>query len=277
MTIKKKAINIFLKNTNYSLLDIKKTIFIHAGYTNTNLFIKTSDNESYLVRISNNDFIDRKNEYLFLKSINQLDQYLFFDKFTGDAIKIWTKGKNPTKKQSKSIKFILSLKKEIDLFHKSHKLNNQILKHDFFQYINKANLTLEQKNIYKYLVKMFFDDKRLVMSHNDINPDNILTNKKGKILFIDFEYARLNIPEWDIVNYLREINISKIKIFIVSCFIKIKYQKIIQLIFLSLLYSLQWSYSIKENKKINNYRNNLIEQINKLSKSKIISKLKAIM
>ena len=277
MTLKKKAINIFLKNTNYSLLDIKKTIFIHAGYTNTNLFIKTSDNKSYLVRISNNDFVDRKNEYLFLKSINQLDQYLFFDKFTGDAIKIWTKGKNPTKKQSKSIKFILSLKKEIDLFHKSHKLNNQILKHDFFQYINKTNLTLEQKNIYKYLVKMFFDDKKLVMSHNDINPDNILTNQKEKILFIDFEYARLNIPEWDIINYLREVNLSKIKIFIISRFIKIKYQKIIQLIYLSLLYSLQWSYSIKENKKINNYRNNLIEQINKLSKSKTISKLKVIM
>ena len=86
MTLKKKAINIFLKNTNYSLLDIKKTIFIHAGYTNTNLFIKTSDNKSYLVRISNNDFVDRKNEYLFLKSINQLDQYLFFDKFTGKKI-----------------------------------------------------------------------------------------------------------------------------------------------------------------------------------------------
>lgn len=268
MTLKKKAINIFLKNTNYSLLDIKKTVFIHTGYTNTNLFIKTSDNKSYLVRISNNDFIDRKNEYLFLKSINKLDQYIFFDKFTGDAIKIWTKGKNPTKKQSKSIKFILSLKKQIDLFHKSHKLNNQILKHDFFQYLDKSSLSLEQKKIYKHLVKKFFNVKKLVMSHNDINPDNIVLDKNKKINFIDFEYARLNIPEWDIVNYLREVKLSKIKLFFISFLIKIKYKKIIQLIFLSLLYSLQWTYSIKPNEKINKYRNNLIKQINKFLKNK---------
>lgn len=52
----------------------------------------------------------------------------------------------------------------------------------------------------------------LVFSHNDLFPRHVLEGRNGDIRLIDWEYAALNIPEWDLATIANEFALDGLEI-----------------------------------------------------------------
>ncbi|MDE7434084.1 MAG: phosphotransferase [Mycoplasmoidaceae bacterium] len=81
--------------------------------------------------------------------------------------------------------FINKIYNKIQKLH-AKPVNEKVLKHDFFSFLEKTPLTKEIKEKYLSLLVQYKDEP-LVMSHNDLNPDNILLLPNTFVYFIDFE------------------------------------------------------------------------------------------
>lgn len=68
---------------------------------------------------------------------------------------------------------------------------------------------LEYKNLLREFMKFNIKDVKLVPCHNDTVPENFLVDKEGKGYLIDWEYAGLNDPAWDLAAYIIESKLNK--------------------------------------------------------------------
>lgn len=249
---KEKANKIFTKNTKYHVYDVSKCSLIHDGFTNISYRYKLEDGSEYQIRIGNDEeFINRKNEKAFLDSIGNND-YISLDTKNGNAVKKWIDGHNPDKKTSRKISFIRKLNKEITVLH-DIKINESILHHDFNEFLEKSSLSNEIKDKYLDLVRSCNKDK-LVMSHNDINPANMIITPDDKIYLIDYEWARINYFWWDIANYIREVNLPLWKVHIFCLINKISYKQMKKYLFICTCFAYQWTFYMKQTNKIISYQ-----------------------
>lgn len=257
----KKAIDLFLSNTDYKKDDISKIKQIHHGFTNISFLFKTKDKQKYQVRIGgSNDIVNRKNEFNILSLIKDKN-YLFIDK-DGNAIKKWISGFTP--------KFIFNKKRLLKLLTleimKLHNINiekSNVIKHDYFSFFNQTFFFDEyDKKMYLKLVEKY-KNLDLVLSHNDINPKNMIYDPKTKkITLIDFEWGRLNNMYWDIANFFRETNLNiKWLDYIISFYENIDKETMYVFLYLCTNFAYQWTFGMNETKKILNYRKKIEQKM----------------
>lgn len=241
----------FVKNVkDYKFDDIDKIKKIHHGYTNLSFYILMKDGKDYQLRFAqNNDIVDRKNER---KVINFLckDDYLYLDEH-GNYIKKWVKGNN-IKCEQITNEFIDNLKVKIEQFHHLDIDQLQILKHNYK--LNKTKM-LAKKYLVLYedcLDKL--DKKPWVISHNDLNLNNVLVDENNNIAFIDFEWTRINHPYWDIANFCRETDFTYQQLTEIAEKFNIPLKQFFMMYYVSLCYAYNWTFENSFSLKIFKYR-----------------------
>ncbi|WPL39110.1 choline kinase [Malacoplasma iowae] len=258
-----KAKKIFIENSEYGLNDIKNIKKIHHGFTNESYLFKLKNKQKYQIRIGGcNDIVSRTNEFNILKIIkNDLFVYLNDD---GDGIKKWINGYTP-KFIIKKKKLLKNLALKIKQLHSTDisKAEN-ILYHDYYSFFEKSKSYIDQIDIdlYKKLIAKY-NNLDLVLSHNDINPKNMIYDPKTKeIYLIDYEWGRINNRYWDIANFYRDSNLKlKDLNYITNLYGDLDIQTMYNFVYITTNFAIQWTYGMQETKKIIKYRKKLNKRI----------------
>ncbi len=261
----KNPIFFFINNTKYEESDIKFLKKVHKGFTNESFFLFTKDKKKWQVRFTGlNDVVKRENENEVLKIIEN-NNYIYYDN-DGNSIREWIEGKNLSLFFNKKTKLKL-LCEEINKLHSIEfsKCKNIIL-NDYLIYMDKTkNLQKEIKEKYIYLINKYKDLEK-VISHNDLSPANIIYKNK-KIIFIDYEWARINDNYFDIANFIRESNLSlKWLYFFSNNLDNVKYDILKEYIFIVTCFAYQWTFIANEDSKLLKYRKKCFKKMNSLYK-----------
>jgi len=162
---------------------------------------------------------DRVNEVSILQSINHLDlapEILYSDAEAGILIWKYIEGTEPNFSQNKSnqnslydlgaslrsIHHFPAPKNSIDIFSNSMDLYQILLDRPSEKLLFKEAMTL-----YKELEE---DGTQKVFCHNDLHQKNLLWN--NKYYFLDWEYAGLNHPCFDIASLVRSFELNQSQI-----------------------------------------------------------------
>ncbi|MDE5617767.1 MAG: phosphotransferase [Ureaplasma sp.] len=260
---KKNVIDFFLSHCpQFKLEDIKKIQKIHSGYTNFSYKLLTKNNEFFQVRFSKeNDLVDRNNEKNIINLVGFNKYFLYLDE-RGNAIKKWIFGKTLLRKNIDE-EFINLLLTEIDYLH-SIKYNEQILKHNYTDVLKNKKISKKYLNIYSKCLNIL-DDKKWVLSHNDLNLQNMIFNH-NKIIFIDYEWSRINHPLWDIVNFVRETKLNNFLINKIILKLQVDNLDFYKMLYICLCFAHDWALSNKLNLKIFIYKINNFLQLRKIYK-----------
>lgn len=262
--LEKKAIKLFVDHTKFKSHQIKLIKHIHKGYTNISFLIILINNQKYQVRLANdNGIVNRKSELAILKNIHNKN-FLYYDIKTGNAIKEWIDGVNPTNSEINSKIFLDIFSSELNKLHSCKNLNG-VINHDYFEFVKIARNKISNTHLTKYLNLLSkYKNLKLVLSHNDLSQDNLLWNEKEKrIFFIDYEWARMNNQYWDIANFIRESNLKKTYIKYLAHINKLDYQILKDFIYICTNYALQWTFAMPQTTKILTYRKKLLIKLNK--------------
>jgi thiamine kinase-like enzyme len=100
-----------------------------------------------------------------------------------------------------------------------------------------------------------------------LNSDNLLLSKPKEIIFIDYEWGRLNNKYWDIANFIRESNLSLQAIKHILTYDKSLDKNILNdFIYICTNYAYQWTFNMKQTKKILMCRKINLAKLNKYYK-----------
>ena len=188
---------------------------LEKGFSNTNYFV----NDRYVLRIKskyNNKFYDPKTEFQAMKDIKKLhlDIYCLSHDKEGNKITVFeplAKAFNPKKYTYKQIEKIAEALRNL------HRVNTNVTKcFDYFKrlkyYKLKSHVRLN-KILDKEMIKLghkYFDYTSFCLCHNDLVQGNILFIEQ-ELRIIDYEYASLNDPFFDLASFLSENNITELK------------------------------------------------------------------
>lgn len=159
--------------------------------------------------------IDRENEFALLKSIQYLDlapKALYVDPSNGILIWEYVLGAEiifdsaDTKQSIGSLGKCLRTIHSIDIPENLTDIfsNSMSLYHELLRDTADAYLFKKASNLYNELLN---DDVSKVLSHNDLHKKNILWNDAFYLL--DWEYAGMNHPCFDIASLVRSFQLSK--------------------------------------------------------------------
>lgn len=242
------AINLVKDKTNYSIDQINEIKKITNGFTNSNFCFIFDDQKQYQVRLgANNDIVNRDNELMVFKTL-KIHGIIYYDALTGNMIKEWINGE---KINDWTVNKLILLVKELKKMHSISEIEN-IVKFDKFALLKKFP---DEKLIYEFKILIVkYEKEKLVICHNDLNPTNILFNKKLNL--IDFEFAKLNSIYWEIANFAREsLTIEQIK-FLAATYGNIDLIKLKDFLIMTTIYALMWTYSTNWTPTIEIYRKN---------------------
>ncbi len=239
--------------------DIKYSIkAIHTGFTNKSYCIDFGFKKFQIRMGMNNDIVDRRNENNVIKTLN-LDVIKYYDVEKGNMIKEWIEGKQPKVNTDVLIQLIKGIKELHSIVP-----TLEILRHDYYCFIqnSKEHIPDECLELYDWCVKECVDENNFVLSHNDLNLHNMVYTKDKRLVFIDYEWARMNDEYWDIANFCREANL-RIKRIIQVCEIyqTIKLEKLIKFIYISLCFAVQWTYYTEPSKYVLKYRKQVYKRM----------------
>jgi thiamine kinase-like enzyme len=150
--------------------------------------------------------IDRSSEVKILNRVKHLElapEVLYQNKSNGILIWEFIPGEHPLFNPDKKDYCLQSLGRELSLIHNTPIPSNcsDVFSNAMDLYGNLLKKT-SYELMYKKGVSLFkdlcCDDRKKVLSHNDLNPGNLLWNKK--FYFLDWEYAGLNHPCFDIAS-----------------------------------------------------------------------------
>lgn len=269
--MKQTVINLFVNNTNYSKNDIISVQEIHCGFTNLSFKFCVREKQPqlssyYQVRLScDNKIVNRSNEYNVLQLIKDKN-YIYYDK-NGNAIKKWIDGVNPNLFWLNKKSFLFNLVNEITKFHSYSLKQDNIMKHDYFMFLDKTNFfnPIDQELFLELISK--YKNLKTVLSHNDLNPKNMIYKKDKSISLIDFEWTRVNNQYWDIANFYRETNLSyKWLVYMTKLYKNLDMNIMKDFVYISTNYAYQWTFGMSETKKILKYRKKLIKKLNRFRK-----------
>ena len=143
----------------------------------------------------------------------------------------------------------VSLKEEITKFHNLPQ--EGLSKHDWFKYENESFVSHDIYEKYKALVEKHKDDK-MVVSHNDINKENVLWDGKT-IRLIDFEWGNINHEYFDYVQFFITESINLLKDYDQQTFADMN--------FMVLVYFILWTYSIPKHEYISKLRSRYVKAL----------------
>ncbi|RXK14086.1 choline kinase [Halarcobacter mediterraneus] len=203
-----KQYNIF-KNEEFLSLKLLK----NQGFCNINYLLKTSKNK-YLIRVfKNEDTVNISREFefkiqkkAFKKGI--AGKPLFLDNNKTFMVCEYLKGKH---------KYSLSnieLKNLVKTINKLHSININSIELDLSKELKKYTHLSNKKakksilNIKNEIKKLKTYKKQLVCSHHDLNPKNIIFEKR-KIKFIDWEYSSISDCFFDLATICYEFDLNK--------------------------------------------------------------------
>lgn len=259
---KHQAIKLIHKHLHVDKQNIKSIILETKGWTNRIFLFKLTNKQKYIVRIAAEDkLIDRSCEIQMLnllKNFNNFD-FIFIDNKTGNYIKKYIEGRVVNKLDARNPDFLKLLAKKIKELHTLKINKNCYIKvNDNHQYDEFNNhLDIKYQDMYNYLLKKHKNQKHCIC-HHDLTPWNIIYNpKKRQLSLIDFEWARMNSPYFDLANFIRESKIHNTKyekIFLSAYDKKIKPEVITDYLYICSYFSNLWTYSIKAYKNILLYR-----------------------
>lgn len=237
---KKFASTFFVKNVKqYQFEDLVEVKKIHNGYTNLSFLIKTKDNQQYQLRFAkNNEIVDRNNEQKIILFLKKQD-YLYLDKY-GNYIKKWIIGEN-LDINSINEELISKLINKINKFHEIDVRELDILRHDYNKVLNSTKIAKKYLDKYRECLHVT-TNKEWIFSHNDLNPDNILIAPNKDIIFIDFEWSRINHPDWDIINFARETNFSFTSLEKIAQQANISKENFFKMYFICLCFAYNWTF-----------------------------------
>lgn len=253
--LKEYAIELFLNifNNKYSRDDIKIVKPIHNGYTNLSYYLELKSNEKFQVRIGrNNKIVNRSNELNVLNAINEKN-YLYYNEKNGNAIKKWIEGRVLNKKDLKNDGILLKIFSEIKKYHNLNINNMKIIEHNYNSFLQNTKIPKKHLLIYKKIVSEL-NTIPWGFSHNDLNLENILLTNENKIVFIDFEWSRINHPYWDYSNLLKETTWSLKQIKKFSKLSNLDLNMLLKMTYIAINFSYQWTFSNNSSFKIYCYR-----------------------
>jgi thiamine kinase-like enzyme len=174
------------------------------------VFLCTFNNTKAVIRIDCSAAsmlsIDRSSEVKILNRVKHLElapEVLYQNKSNGILIWEFIPGEHPLFNPDKKDYCLQSLGRELSLIHNTPIPSNcsDVFSNAMDLYGNLLKKT-SYELMYKKAVSLFkdlcCDDRKKVLSHNDLNPGNLLWNKK--FYFLDWEYAGLNHPCFDIAS-----------------------------------------------------------------------------
>jgi thiamine kinase-like enzyme len=155
---------------------------------------------------------------------------------------------------------------EINHIHQT-KITKTVLKHDYLDCWKKAKLPEIHKNKYLQLIHKY-KNLSLMLCHNDLNAENVLIDKQQRLVFIDYEWGRLNNKYWDIANFIRETKLPTDKIkYILSSDKTIDSQILYNFIYICTNYAYQWTFNMKPTAQILYCRKLNLMKMNKYYKT----------
>ncbi|MCF7925499.1 MAG: phosphotransferase family protein, partial [Candidatus Izimaplasma sp.] len=187
--------------------DINVVRALPDGRSNV-LFVMACNAQHYTVRLPGEEshhFIDRKHESIALEaaiSLNITPKLYYFNKTSGlkiaDYIPGHTLNKNVTDEELKQLANVL---------HQLHQINDVNISpfepQTTFDRLLKEYNQFQQTDtwpttFFKRLMTNNPKIKHKTLIHGDINPANILIDTKNKLWLLDFEYAKVYDPLYDI-------------------------------------------------------------------------------
>jgi thiamine kinase-like enzyme len=194
---------------------VRTSSYLDTGYNNSNYLI----NDAFVIRIPRLngdptlDFKKEKAVYSVIEPLNLSEKILNFDE--NDGIKISKFCHNtrkyvetPTDEQilyvAKKLKKLHSAKISVPfgymMFHKLDVYKNGV---DKDLYVDKS---YENRVIRE--VRKIFAKTPMTLCHNDLVKDNLLF-KFSNVILIDWEYAGMNNPYFDLASFVSENNLSE--------------------------------------------------------------------
>ena len=174
------------------------------------VFLCTLNNTKAVIRIdcpsASMLSIDRDNEVKILNNVKNLElapKVLYQDESAGILIWKFIPGIKPSFNSDYKDHCLQSLGRELSLIHNT---SIPVACSDIFSNSMELYGHLLQDTVYEALYKkasslfkeLYFDETPKVLSHNDLNQDNLLW--KNKFYFLDWEYASLNHPCFDLAS-----------------------------------------------------------------------------
>ena len=182
---------------------------IDRGITNTNFVT----NNGYIIKKYSN--LVKNNEILLYHLVKEFDTEILL---INEEVKITTFHKDGKTLEDEAI----NEGKVLKIANIVKKLHNKAIKTNVIfspqeiinDYLKGVKKPLFNYSKYQHLVKkaqkIYPAKKDLILCHNDLTPGNFLfTNKK--LYLIDWEYAGLNDPLFDVVSFLNENNLYDTK------------------------------------------------------------------
>jgi len=194
---------------------VRTSSFLETGFSNNNYLI----NDAFVIRLPRVngdptlDFKKEKAVYDAIAPLNISDKILNFDE--DDGVKI-SKFCHNTRKyiNTPTNEQILYVAKKLHKLHSS-KISLPFGYMMFFKldvYKKSVNPTLYIKDFYESKVikevRKIFAKTPMTICHNDLVKDNLLFKFNGLVL-IDWEYAAMNNPLFDLASFVSENNLSE--------------------------------------------------------------------
>lgn len=196
-----------------------------GGLTNYN-YIMTIHGVEYVVREPGgmtDQMIDRRVEKINNSIASELglnSACIYFDDETGIKISRYVDGsKNMAQVDPADAEHLRAVSRVMKKVHSSPKpfANQFDWKHELEKYEQivaelNGSFLFDYKEIKEQLIafeKEKVQSTRIVPCHNDTVPENFLQSDSGEVYLIDWEYAGLNDPSWDVAAYTLESRLSK--------------------------------------------------------------------
>ena len=196
--------------------DIRSANLVTEGFSNETYEI----NNAYVLRITKgneDETISREHEkavYEAIAPLNISETILFFNEKTGSKISKLVHSSHlyvdtPTDEQivyvAKAVKKLHNSKIQVPFGYQ------MFLKLNVYKQAIDPGFYLDEKienKIVKNVQKIFAKDK-LVLCHNDLVRNNLLF-KYNKVTIIDWEYAGMNNPYFDLASFISENDLTKL-------------------------------------------------------------------
>lgn len=209
--MKQKVKNIFLETINKDIRTCKE---MTNGFCNENYAI----NDAFVLRLpkeNSDETLNYKHEKLVYEKIEKLnisEKIVYFNEDNGVKISKFVHNahqykETPTNEQigfvAKTIKKLHNSEIKVPFgYQMFYRLS--VYKKELFEdeYINSKY----EKSIIKEVQKIFAKDK-MVLCHNDLVQNNLLF-KFNSLVIIDWEYAGMNNPYFDLASFISENNLN---------------------------------------------------------------------
>lgn len=233
------------------------------GYLNDNYLVELKNNQNYVIRICKpNKLVNRQQEYAFMEAINFASEILYYDTSTGNYIRRYYHDKIKAK-SSKCYTYLHQIIKKIAELHSYKQIQAINCLYDFEMYVDlKKDCNDPFYLVYKQIITNLKNNHnlKLCLSHNDLNPANILATEKG-VNFIDYEFSCLNYDYFDYGYFFKEIFLKNKTLIKLSKQYHWDYQWMLSFIYLTTYISYAWSLQMPQTKAIMKYQKQMSKRL----------------